>query len=192
MVGKKSSFQDKRKNKLKKIVIQKETKLSEILKLAPACSCSACNHGCKFGSGYFVDNQIEKVSEKLKISLDNLKSKYLTQDILLNRKLWRPKRKRERLKMPFGVCVFFDSKLQRCKIHDVKPLQCQIAMGCKDYGEDLMKWFMVNYVLDLDDNESIREYATYVKLGSKVLKGANLKNLIKDDKKLAMILNRDI
>jgi len=169
--------------------IVKDTPLKEILKLTPACSCDACNHGCKFGSGYFVDGQISKVAEYMNISLDELKKKYLTKEIMLNRIMYRPKRKREKAKMPFGECIFFDSNKERCKIHLVKPLQCQIAMGCRDYGEDIMTWFLVNYVLDLDDNESIREYNIYIKSGGKVLKGGSLKDLILDKKKLKKILN---
>lgn len=176
------------------MLIQKKSTLKDILKLAPACSCRDCNHGCKFGSGYFIDGQIQKVAELLKMDLKELKGKYLTEDIMLNKKMWRPKRKREKARMPFGECIFFDSVKEKCKIHQVKPLQCKIAMGCKDYGEELMQWFSVNYVLDLNDEDSIREYNIMVNSiidnGGKIIKGGSLKELIKDKKKLNKILNR--
>ncbi len=175
--------------------IEKSTALKDILKLAPACSCKDCNHGCRFGSGYFIDGQIEKVAEFLRIELDILKKKYLTEETMLNRKMFRPKRKREKARMPFGECIFFDSKKESCKIHTVKPLQCKIAMGCGTHGEELMQWFSVNYVLDLNSDDSIREYNIMVNSitgnGGKILKGASLKEVISDKKRLKKILDRE-
>jgi Fe-S-cluster containining protein len=196
---KKIDFKKRSNNKISKKLtknnrISKDMRLSRILKLTPPCSCNACNHGCKFGSGYFIDGQIEKVAEFLKINLEELKNKYLTEEIMLNKKVWRPKRKRERLKMPFGECIFFDSRKELCKIHPVKPLQCQIAMGCKSYGEDLMQWFVINHVLDLNNYDSIREYNimcnVIINNGGKILKGGSLRELI-SAKTLKKILSRE-
>ena len=49
-------------------------------------------------------------------------------------------------------------------------------MGCKDYGEELMTWFTVNYVVDANDAESVRQYAQFIKSGGKMIPGAELEN----------------
>ena len=130
------------------------------------CKCDACNHGCKFGSGFFADGETEKLAKFLNIPEKELKEKYLEEVEQFNTKLFRPKI--ERQGKPHGKCVFYDGK-KGCKVHDVKPLQCRIAMGCKDYGEDLMVWFMENYQVNEDDEKSMKEYEVYLKSGGKIV-----------------------
>jgi hypothetical protein len=43
-------------------------------------------------------------------------------------------------------------------------------MGCKDYGEDLMIWFMENYQVDENNESSMKQYEVYLKSGGKKLK----------------------
>ncbi|MEK0322612.1 MAG: hypothetical protein QQN47_07550, partial [Nitrosopumilus sp.] len=92
---------------------------------------------------------------------------------------------------PYGKCVFFDKELG-CKIHEAKPLECKVAMGCKDYGEELSIWFMLNHFVNKDDAESVRQYASYLKTDGKTLEGASLKELVPDKNKLKKILKFEI
>jgi Fe-S-cluster containining protein len=170
-------------------MIKKSTPLKEILKLSKPCFCIACNHGCKLGSGYLVENDKKNIADFLNLSIKELENNYLEKKLLLNKTVYRPKLIKKN-KMPYGQCIFF--KNQRCSIHSVKPLECKIAMPCIKEGEKLTLWFMLNYILDVNDNEAIRQYSVYLKSGGKTLPDAKLNKLIKDKKKLKMILNREI
>ena len=106
-----------------------------------------------------------------------------------NTKLFRPKIIRKN--KPYGKCVFFDENIG-CKIHEVKPLECRVSMGCKDYGEQISLWFMLNNFVNSNDAESIRQYNTYLKSGGKTLPAAELKDLVPDMEKLKKILSFQI
>jgi len=160
-----------------------------VLKLAPACKCDFCNHGCKVGSGMLAMDDAKKLAEFMNISEQELKEKYLEEVELFNKTMLRPKLLRKG--KPYGQCTFYDDA-KGCTVHEAKPLQCKIAMGCKDYGEELMTWFTVNHVVDANDAESIRQYAQFVKNGGKMIPGAELKDLVPDKNKLKKILSYEI
>ena len=124
------------------------------------------------------------------ISEDEFKKNHLEEIELFNQKKLRPKQLRKDGKS-YGICTFYDEKIG-CKVHDAKPLQCKVAMGCKDYGEDLATWFTVNHVVDADDPESIRQYSQFIKSGGKLIPGAELKDLVPDKEKLRKILSYEI
>ena len=171
-------------------MITKNTPLKEVLKLAAPCRCNECNHGCKFGSGSLVEGDSKNISKFLGISEESLKRGFLEEVELFNKKLLRPKLVRDG-KKPYGRCVFYDDE-KGCTIHEVKPLECKTSINCKDYGEDLSVWFMVNHVVDANDAESIRQFAQYIKSGGKVIQGASLQELVPDKEKLREILNYEI
>lgn len=168
-------------------MITRETSLKEILKFAPVCSCESCKHGCRVGSGILAKNDSRKIAKFLNLSEDILKKKYLEQVEMFNKVFFRPKILRQG--KPYGKCIFFEDK---CTIHKVKPLQCRITMGCKPYGEELSLWFMLNYIIDKDDAESIRQFALYLKSGGKTLRGGELKDFVPDRKVLNKILGYKI
>lgn len=171
-------------------LIHKNTPLKEVLKLAAPCQCNSCNHGCKFGSGSLIGDDAKNIAKFLNISESDLKKGFLEEIELFNKKLLRPKLIREKGK-PYGRCVFFDDE-KGCTIHEVKPLECRTSIQCKDYGEDLSVWFMVNHIVDTDDADSIRQYASYIKSGGKLIEGAELENLVPDREKLKKILSYGI
>ena len=171
-------------------MITKSTPLKEVLKLAAPCRCDSCNHGCRFGSGALAGNDLKNISKFLKISEEELKNNLLEEKELLNRKILKPKLLRENGKV-HGRCVFFNDN-GGCTIHEVKPLECRTSIQCKDYGEDLSVWFMVNHILDTNDAESMRQYSQYIKTGGKVIPGAELENLVPDKDKLRKILSYEI
>ncbi|MBI4739828.1 YkgJ family cysteine cluster protein [Candidatus Woesearchaeota archaeon] len=155
-------------------LIRKETPVSEVLKLTQPCGCAACRQQCKYGSGFASDDDLPKIAKHLCMDQEVMKQQLFEKRTLLNTALHRPKTKTPQ--KPFGECVFFDYK-RGCTIHEVKPLQCKLAMGCKEYGNDTRVWFLVNYFLNPADPQSIREYATYLKTGGHVLGGATIENI---------------
>ena len=175
---------------MNKLMITKSTPLKEVLKLASPCQCDSCNHGCKFGSGALAGDDLKNISKFLGLSEEDAKKGFFEETERLNRKMMRPRLVKENNR-PFGRCVFFDDK-KGCTIHEVKPLECKTSIQCRDYGEDLSVWFMVNHVLDANDAESIRQYSQYIKSGGKVITGAELEKLVPDKEKLSKILSYEI
>ena len=170
-------------------MIEKNTPLGEVLKLAAPCQCSSCNHGCKFGSGALANDDTKKIADFLQITEDALKNHFLEEASLFNKKILKPRLIRK--SKPYGKCIFYDDK-KGCTIHPVKPLECKTSIQCKDYGEDLSAWFMVNFIVDANDPESVRQYAQYIKSGGKVISGANLEQIVPDEEKLRKILDYEI
>ena len=171
-------------------MIRKNTPLREVLELAAPCQCNACNHGCKFGSGALAGDDSKNIAKFLKISEGELKQQFLEEKELFNKKILKPKLLREKNKI-HGKCIFYDDN-KGCTIHEVKPLECKTSIQCKDYGEELSIWFMVNHVIDAEDPESVRQYAQYLKTGGKLIPGASLEDMVPDKEKLRKILNYDI
>ena len=118
-----------------------------------------------------------------------MKKEFLEEVEKFNTKRFRPKILRK--DKPYGKCIFFDEDIG-CKVHEAKPLECKISMGCKSYGEKLSWWFMLNNFVNKDDPESVRQYASYLKTGGKTLEGAGLNDLVPDKEKLRKILSLDI
>jgi len=171
-------------------LIHKNTPLKEVLKLAAPCRCDSCNHGCRYGSGSLAGNDAKNIAKFLNIPEEELKKGFLEEVELFNKKVLRPKLIRENGK-PHGQCVFYDDE-KGCTIHEVKPLECRTSIGCRDYGEELSVWFMVNHLVNPEDPESIRQYAQYIKSGGKLIPGASLKEMVPDGEKLSEILNYGI
>lgn len=171
-------------------MITKNTPLKEVLKLAAPCQCDSCNHGCKYGSGSLAEGDSKRLAEFLNVSEEDLKKDFLEETELFNKKVFRPRLLREKGKI-HGKCVFY-SYNKGCTVHEAKPLECKTSIHCKDYGEDLSVWFMVNHIVDKEDPESIRQYAQYIKSGGKVIPGAELEKLVPDKEKLRKILSYEI
>ena len=171
-------------------MISKNTPLKEVLQLASPCRCDACNHGCRLGSGKLAGDDLKHIAKFLNISEKELISNHLEEVELFNKKIFKPRLLRKDGKN-YGQCVFYD-ETSGCTIHEVKPLECKTSIQCKDYGEELSIWFMVNHVLDAGDPESIRQYAQYLKSGGKTIKLAELKDIVPDQQKLNKILSYEI
>lgn len=139
------------------------------------------------GSGFLAEGDKEKLAAFLGVSVPDLEKDYLEETHLFNRKVWKPRL--ERNGKPYGKCVFYENG---CKVHGAKPLQCKIAMGCKDYGEELQLWFLLNHLIDAKDPESVRQYAQYLKAGGKTLPGGKVEDLVPDKRRLADILTYKI
>lgn len=169
--------------------LTKNTDVKEVLKLTNPCKCNACTAGCRRGSGFLADEDIPKLAKFMNISEEVLKKEFLEEVEKFNTRRYRPKILRK--DKPYGKCIFFDEEIG-CKIHEAKPLECKTSMGCRDYGEELSIWFMLNHFVNKDDAESVRQYASYLKSGGKIIPGAELKDLVPDKEKLRKILSFEI
>ena len=169
--------------------LAKNTPINEVLKLTNPCKCEACTVGCRHGSGFLVEEDIPRIAKFMNISEEVLKKEFLEEVEKFNTKRFRPRILRK--DKPYGKCIFFDEEIG-CKVHEVKPLECKISMGCKDYGEQLSLWFMLNHFVNKDDAESIRQFASYLKTDGKTLEGAELKDLVPDKEKLRKMLELKI
>ncbi len=170
---------------MNQIKITAKTPLKKILELGNVCNRN--NNCCKHGSGFLVGDDLKNIAKFLKISEEELKGKFLDEKEMFNKRLLRPKAKKS--DKPYGECIFFEEK--GCSIHEVKPLQCRTG-SCSEYGEELSAWFLLNYILDKDDPESIRQYALYVKSGGKIIPGGKLEEIVPDKEKLKKILNYEV
>lgn len=84
--------------------------------------CSSCEGNCCIGeSGYIWINQqeIKRLSDLLKISIDEVKTKYLKK---IN---YKYSIKEKQLSTDNFACVFFNTDLKQCSIYDARPNQCR-------------------------------------------------------------------
>jgi len=169
--------------------VRKNTPLKDVLKLSPACSCKECKHGCTMGSGFLGPDDKKKIAEFLSLGEKELEDARLEKATLFHQEHFRPKINRDG--KPYGRCTFFTNE-GTCAIHPVKPLQCKVTMGCKEYGPMLQQWFMLNVLVNPDDPESIRQYQQYLASGGKTIAGGKLSELVPDKHMLRKILRYDI
>jgi len=162
-----------------------KSKIENVMKLVYPCRCPACENPCNYGSGSLVGDDLKRLSEFLGESEQDIKEKYLEEKEKFNTKLLRPKT--EKGNKPYGKCVFYD-KSNGCKIHEAKPTECKISMGCKPYGEELITWFDLNYHLNPKDPESLRQFKIYLESGGKSLPEGEL-NDFADENMLKKIEN---
>jgi len=167
-------------------IIKKDTPKEKVLKLAEI-DCGSCTHCCEFGGAIIVEEDIPKLAKFLQISQEELKERYLEEYEKFNTKQF--KIKSEKTNKPYGPCLFLD-KEERCMLQDVKPLYCKIGT-CKSYGNQLNLWFTLNFFVNPNDAESIRQYATFLQSNQTIL-GGELKDLVKDKEVLKKILSYEI
>jgi len=163
-------------------MITKNTSLKKVLELGK--DCKQCGHCCSHGSGFLVGEDLKKIVKFLGLNEEEVREQYLEEKDLFNTRLLRPKLKTQG--KPYGKCVFLEGK--NCKIHSVKPLQCKVG-NCNKHGESLGIWFMLNYLVNKNDPESVRLYSAYLKSGGKTIKEGKLEELVPDKKKLKEILS---
>ena len=171
------------KEELQSFSITKDTPVEHVLRLGQECE--QCGHCCSYGSGYFLPEDIARISKKLGMNEDDFKKEFLEETEAFNKRIHKPKLS----KKPFGECVFLD-KSKGCSIHDVKPLHCKVAKGCGEHGQELSLWFTLNYLVDPADPESVRQWAIYLKTHP-TIPGGELRQLVKDEKLLNEMLNFD-
>lgn len=161
-------------------MIRKQTPLNEILELGKPCK--RCGHCCNHGSGCLAGDDLKHISKFLQVTEDKLKKDYLEEIEKFNTTRLRPVTIKDG--KPYGICIFYSDN--SCKIHPVKPLECKTG-NCSRYGEQLSIWFALNYFVNKDNPESIRQYDIYLKT-HKTIPGGRLDELVPDEKELKKIL----
>ncbi len=165
------------------MVIRKTTPLEEVEKLGDGCT--RCGHCCSFGSGYFLDEDIARIASKLNMRKKDFIKEFLEEKEVYNTKVHKSKIRNT--SKPYGPCVFF-SRADGCVIHEIKPLHCRVGMGCGRHGEEISHWFALNYLVDPDDPESVRQWALCLRYKD-TIPGGRLHELVPDKEKLGKILN---
>jgi Fe-S-cluster containining protein len=163
-------------------MIIKKTKLSKVLEHGKKCK--KCGHCCSHGSGSLAEGDLKKIADFLKTSEEEVRKLCFEEVERFNTKRLRPRS--IKINKPYGRCIFFN-KTQGCLIHPVKPLECKVG-NCSDKGEELSLWFMLNYFVNPNDPESVRQYSAYLKSGGKTLKGGKLDEIVPDKKELKKIM----
>ncbi|MBN2421953.1 YkgJ family cysteine cluster protein [Candidatus Woesearchaeota archaeon] len=164
--------------------ITKESPKKNIIELTE--NCKRCGHCCSYGGCYVLDEETDRIAEFLKLDKDSLKEKYLEETYLFNKKAYKTQIISNDL--PYGKCIFLNEK--DCLLQEVKPLHCKIGI-CSEHGNDTLEWYFLNYFVDPDDPESIRQWA--LRLEHKdTIPGGSLKELIPDKERLKKILSYEI
>jgi len=166
--------------------LTKDTPLKILRELGK--DCKQCGHCCSHGAGMLIQEDIPKIARLLGISEDKLKEKYVDEIEMFNTKAWKPKIVKNG--KPYGKCIFHDAD-EQCKIHIAKPFQC-VIMNCRADAEQAIQWFYLHYLVNADDPESIRQWASYLKHKEWVIEGGNLNDLVPDKEKLKKILEYEI
>ena len=188
----------KKQEILLKIKNQKEVKMSfltmDITKNTPkekvleiGKECSQCGHCCKFAGGYVLKEELKKLAEFLELSEREFRKKYTDEVEVFNTKILRLKS--EVSSKPYAPWIFYDKK-EGCMVNEVKPLYCKVG-NCNEHGEALNQWFMLNYIVNEADPESIRQWASFLKQ-NEAIPGGNLEELVPDKNKLNRILQYKI
>jgi len=165
--------------------VTKQTPKEKVLELAQKCS--QCGHCCGFAGGYLLKEDLKRIANFLEITERELRKKYANETEAFNTKILRLKS--EASQKPYAACIFYDKK-QGCMVNDVKPLYCKIG-NCNEHGEALNQWFMLNYMVNNADAESIRQWATFLKQND-AIPGGSLHELVPDKNKLNRILQYKI
>jgi len=178
------------KKEFDELIITKHTPKEHVIKIVNEKShkaCPNCAHACKHTSGIFLKHEIKKFAEEMNMTEEQAKKEYMDEVELFNTKVHRAKQ--IKTKLPHGRCVFLtDNNL--CSIHDFKPLYCRVGT-CEPKGEQTMLWFTLNHLVNENDPESIRQWASYLKTHP-TISGGELHELVPDEDKLKKILNYEM
>ena len=168
-------------------MISKNTKLKKILQLGKECK--QCGHCCKHTSGFVLPEEVDKIAKYLKMDSDKFVKKCLKKVVMFNNEVFKPLVKKNKGK-EYGSCIFYDKKIG-CSIQSVKPLHCQIST-CNEHGDKLNAWFMLNYLVDEGDAESLRQWNVYLKSGGVCISGGSFSELVPDLKIRKKLLNYSV
>jgi len=150
--------------------ITKDTPQDEILKISTKCDMRG--HCCSMGVGFVKEDEIERLANHFKLSIEEFKTKYLEENIIFNKLVY--KLKQNKGEKPFGPCVFLEEN--KCAIHAVKPLHCRVG-NCNKDGVELTEWYYANHLVDFFDPQAVREWQTRIEL-KPTIKGATPKEVI--------------
>lgn len=175
------------------LVITKQTPLKVVLEVGKECD--KCNNCCKHDSGIVLDEDIPRIAKSMNLSEKKFKETYLFEHERFNTACYKFKQEKQidektKNKKPYGKCIMLHDELG-CMIHNVKPLHCKVCSVKSKHGEALTQWFALNYLVNINNPESIRQWATFLQFQTSI-QGGELKDLIPDKQKLNKILNYEL
>jgi len=165
--------------------IRKSTPLDVVENLADTpCRSHKCTKCCEYGTGTALESDLPAIARELHLSVEQIKDSVFEKITKFNTTHYRPRMQSK----PYGKCVFLDKK--GCMIHSVKPTGCRLSTW-NQHGEKLNEWFDLNYFVNTDDPESVRQWAQKLRFSS-TIPGGQLHELVPDTQRLKKILNREI
>lgn len=148
--------------------------------------CDRCNNCCKYDAGIVLEEDIPRIAKHLNMNNQDFKEKHLIPHERFNKACYKPRQEKEKGK-PYGRCTFLDEQ-KGCMIHDVKPLHCKVCSAKSKNGEAITQWFALNYLVDKDDAESVRQWSIFLQYNTPI-PGGKLEELVPDKARLKSMLN---
>ena len=173
-----------KKKEFDHVALSKDTPEKEIEK--HGAECDKCNHCCRVDAGVVLQEDIQRIADYLRIPVEDFKKEFLVEHEKFNTKLYKLKQLKQDNK-PYGPCVFLKEE-QGCIIHEVKPKHCKLCSTKSKHGEQLSVWFALNYLVNENDPESVRQWASYLKTHP-TIPGGELHELVPNKEKLKKILS---
>ncbi|MFH0977745.1 MAG: YkgJ family cysteine cluster protein [Candidatus Woesearchaeota archaeon] len=165
-------------------MLKKKTSKQAVLKLGKACK--RCGNCCSYTSAYLQKDDINRISRKLRMTEQAFANKFVDNAEAFNTMVQKLKTRKGKY---YGSCIMFDRD-KGCLIHSVKPFYCRIST-CAPIGKDIQEWFAVNYLVNVNDPESIRQWNFHVEF-SGTIEGAKPIDLLPSKEKLDAILTYKI
>lgn len=170
------------------MLISRRTPKKVVLELGKSdCRSRNCSFCCTYGSGFLDGSDVLRIAKFLRLSEEELKKRYLEEVERFHTRRLRPRLKSR--DMPYGPCVFHESGAG-CAIYPVRPLQCRVG-SCNSNSADLQKWFDLNYFVDADDPQSVRDYALWLEF-NEPLPGGRIEELVPNELKRRQMLNYEV
>jgi Fe-S-cluster containining protein len=167
--------------------ITKDTPLDTVKELGKECD--RCNNCCRYDTGIVLESDIPRIAQHMKLSVEEFKKQYLVQHEKFNTSCYKFMQEKIQGK-PYGKCIMLDDK-KGCTIHAIKPLHCKVCSTKSKHGEELTQWFALNYLVNINDPESIRQWALYLKY-NRPIRGGKLEELVPNKEQLKRILGYEL
>lgn len=171
------------KDNITSVFLTKDTPESVVSRLGNECK--QCNYCCSVDSGILFSEDITRIADAMQMPRDEFIRTFLDEHERFNTKCWKLKQLKEDNK-PYGKCVLLGEK--GCSVNKAKPKYCRLLSPSSKHGQQLAIWFALNYFVNPDDPESIRQWATYLKTHP-TIPGGNLHELVPKQEQLQRILN---
>lgn len=150
---------------------------------------------CMMSSGFIHEDELSTIAKVLNVSEEQLKENLLEKRYAYNKHVHKPKlikhKKKEHL--PYGKCVFLEESSggeeagHKCRLGKEMPLHCRLSTSDK-HGFKLHLWYMLNYIIDPEDPDAVRQWAIYLK-SHPTIPGGELRELVPEEEKLRKMLN---
>lgn len=181
-----------RENDFKTIDITRITPMDRVLSMVRKPQ--RPGNACKMTSGFIHSDEVPQIAKVLGVTEEQLKENLLEKRYAYNKHVHKPRLVKHKKKehYPYGKCVFLDDSQgeQKCQLGDARPLHCRLSTD-ESHGFKLHIWYVLNYLVDRDDPEAIREWAIYLKTHP-TIPGGELDELVPEGDRRDKILDHQI